>query len=160
MRLAATSACDLCPWCVAAVQSVRPCRIVADSPLDRLCVAFGLPSTSPLWHHQGTAIAAPTDDTGPQVGADRPGSDMAGYPKPLPSADPNLCWKACNETAGCEAWAYGMPNCGGGSSQPLCWLKSSRPGVTANKCRVSGAQVGAPTVCSVGSTGMQGETCC
>ena len=86
------------------------------------------------------SVAAPP--TGPQAGVDRPGSDMPGYPKALPSADPNLCWKACNDTSGCVAWAYGIPKCGfGASSQPLCWLKSAVPGSTSNACRISGAQV-------------------
>jgi len=72
---------------------------------------------------------------------DRPLGDLPGYPKPLPSPDPALCWKACNDTQACVAWSYGVPNCGLlPSSQPLCWLKSVRPLVVSDECRVSGAQ--------------------
>jgi len=78
--------------------------------------------------------------TGPQSGIDRSGNDMAGSPFNLPSADPKLCWAACNTTQGCEAWAYGVPNCGGDPAQAQCWLKSSSSSTTNNKCRVSGAQ--------------------
>lgn len=35
----------------------------------------------------------------------------------ISAADPNLCWAACNKTAACKAWAYGIPNCGGDPSQ-------------------------------------------
>ena len=42
--------------------------------------------------------------TGPQAGIDRSGNDLPGYPVTLPSADPNLCWAKCNQTADCHAW--------------------------------------------------------
>ena len=81
--------------------------------------------------------------TGPQVGIDRPGMDMPGSPFTLPSADYNLCWAKCNTTAGCKAWAYAIPNCDAFAS-PTCWLKSDFPDASAQSCRVSGAQAGAP----------------
>lgn len=81
-----------------------------------------------------------TPPTGPQAGIDRPGNDLPGYPKPLASANPDLCWAACNATSACRAWAYGLPNCDTGSKQALCWLKSADGGTTKNSCRVSGAQ--------------------
>jgi len=78
--------------------------------------------------------------TGPQVGIDRPGDDLPNMPVTLASADPNLCWQMCNNTAGCQAWAYAIPNCQGGYPQPMCWLKNGQPAPTANSCRISGAQ--------------------
>ena len=85
----------------------------------------------------------PAPPTGPQVGIDRPGMDMAGSPFTLDKADYNLCYAACNTTAGCKAWAYAVPNCDG-YAQPTCWLKSGFPSTDTQKCRVSGDQ-GAPT---------------
>ena len=81
--------------------------------------------------------------TGPQVGVDRPGLDMPGSPFTLPSPDYNLCWAQCNKTAGCKAWAYAIPKCDS-YAQPTCWLKSDFPDASAQSCRVSGAQAGAP----------------
>jgi len=78
--------------------------------------------------------------TGPQPGVDRGGGDMPGSPFNLPSADPNLCWAACNTTSGCVAWAYGVPNCGGDGATAQCWLKSAETDTSSNACRVSGAQ--------------------
>lgn len=75
--------------------------------------------------------------TGMQVGVDRPGSDMPGFP--IVQEDPSACWKLCNTTVGCIAWAYGVASkdC---DPQPRCWLKSSAGGTMANKCRISGVQ--------------------
>ena len=81
--------------------------------------------------------------TGPQPGVDRGGGDMPGSPFVIASADPNLCWAACNSTAGCKAWAYAIPACDG-FAKPTCWLKDDYGTPTAQKCRVSGAQAGAP----------------
>ncbi len=78
--------------------------------------------------------------TGPQVGIDRPGDDLPGSPFNLPSANPSLCWAACNTTQGCKAWAYGVPSCGGDPAQAQCWLKASDSGTSAQPCRVSGSQ--------------------
>ena len=77
--------------------------------------------------------------TGAQVGVDRPGDDLPGYPIQLKSADYNLCWGLCNQTSNCEAWAYGIPGCDS-YSNPMCWLKGGSPGTTNNKCRVSGSE--------------------
>ena len=87
----------------------------------------------------------PAPATGPQVGIDRGGDDMAGSPFTLPSADPNLCWAACNKTAACKAWAYAIPACDG-FAQPTCWLKDAFPQPTPQSCRISGAQAGGPSV--------------
>eukprot|EP01084_Bolivina_argentea_P038621 71422_1 len=89
-----------------------------------------------------------TSATGPQTGIDRPGDDMSGYPIKLNSSDPNICWALCNNTKGCEAWAYGIPNCGGSDADPMCWLKSGNPNPTNNKCRVSGSQITSPQMAS------------
>ena len=90
-----------------------------------------------------TLLPYTVPSTGLQVGVDRPGKDLPGSPFTLPTADPNLCWAQCNTTAGCAAWAYGVPSCGGGPSQAQCWLKSVSEGaLSASACRVSGAQGG------------------
>jgi hypothetical protein len=91
-------------------------------------------------------MGPPLPATGPQPGKDRGGMDMNGSPFDLPSADPNLCWAACNTTSGCDAWAYAVPNCDT-YPKPTCWLKAGFPDVSDNKCRVSGQQAGqrAPT---------------
>jgi len=65
---------------------------------------------------------------------------MDGYPVTLTQADPTACQSMCDKTSGCAAWAYGIPNCGGGSAQPLCWLKYGYPATEADACRVSGTQ--------------------
>lgn len=82
-----------------------------------------------------------TPATGPQTGIDRPGGDMPGSPFTLPSADPDLCWAACNKTAGCVNWAYAIPNCDG-YPQPTCWLKGTDQPTVSQSCRVSGRQAG------------------
>jgi len=81
--------------------------------------------------------------TGPQPGVDRSGSDLPGSPFVLARADPNLCWARCNETAACLAWAYAVPGCDQ-YARPNCWLKGASGTPSAHKCRVSGAQAGAP----------------
>ena len=82
-------------------------------------------TTRSLWWAQGTLPAADNTKqpaalrppgpmlppTGPQAGIDRSGNDLDGYPVQLPSADPNLCWAKCNQTAACHAWAYAVPGC-------------------------------------------------
>jgi hypothetical protein len=98
------------------------------------------------------------------MGIDRPGDDLPGYPIVLPSADPNLCWKLCNDTKACSAyvhitampstfilylililllliyrWAYGVPS-SSCETQPKCWLKSAYAGTDSNSCRASGAK--------------------
>lgn len=85
-------------------------------------------------------ISGMTPATGPQKGIDRPGSDLPGSPFNLPSADPNLCWAACNSTAACKSWAYGVPSCGNDPAQAQCWLKSVTADGSSNNCRVSGNQ--------------------
>jgi len=64
---------------------------------------------------------------------------MPGSPFQLPSADYNLCWDHCKNTSGCVNWAYAIPNCNGGYTEPMCWLKSSFQSAGPNSCRVSGA---------------------
>jgi len=103
----------------------------------------GLPPDSPVSPvpFAGGAGAA----TGVQKGKDRSGSDMPGSPFDVPSADPNLCWAACNTTAGCKAWAFADPACDSGFKKPTCWLKGDFPPVTNAMCRWSGYQEGWPT---------------
>ena len=77
-----------------------------------------LPATGPQASGRGGPLtpAAAASSTLPspspsQVGIDRGGDDMNGSPFTLASADYNLCWAACNKTAGCDAWAYAVPGC-------------------------------------------------
>ena len=86
---------------------------------DSVGTYFGLRTVS-LGQYQKPA----TPPTGPQAGIDRGGSDLPGSPFNLPSADPNLCWAACNKTADCTAWAYGVPSCGGDPAQVRYLLPS------------------------------------
>jgi len=81
----------------------------------------------------------PTPPTGPQVGIDRPGNDLKP-PFTLDKADPNLCWKACNDTGPtCMGWAYAVPGCDS-FKVPTCWLKAGHVGTYSTPCRVSGDQ--------------------
>ena len=50
---------------------------------------------------------------------DNSGGDMPGMPVNVGS-DYNLCWALCNKTAGCAAWAYGVPSCGGSGVPRRC----------------------------------------
>eukprot|EP01084_Bolivina_argentea_P296924 511458_1 len=79
-------------------------------------------------------------DTGPQIGIDRGGDDMTGYPIKLNNSNYNICWNLCNITIGCTAWAYAIPGCDNYKS-PMCWLKNGYPAPAPNKCRVSGAEI-------------------
>eukprot|EP00490_Sorites_sp_Unknown_P000742 CAMPEP_0114658940 /NCGR_PEP_ID=MMETSP0191-20121206/16732_1 /TAXON_ID=126664 /ORGANISM="Sorites sp." /LENGTH=308 /DNA_ID=CAMNT_0001882429 /DNA_START=809 /DNA_END=1732 /DNA_ORIENTATION=+ len=74
----------------------------------------------------------------PQENIDRGGGDLPNMPFKLSSADPNLCW--ANKTAECLSWAYGKPNCGGDGADALCWLKSTVPNPSNNRCRWSGVE--------------------
>ena len=76
----------------------------------------------------------------PQENVDRGGGDLPNMPFKLSSADPNLCWAECNKTAECLSWAYGKPNCGGEGPDALCWLKSTVPNPSNNRCRWSGVE--------------------
>lgn len=89
--------------------------------------------------------SAPTGPaSGPQVGVDRPGSDMPGYPV-SGQATASACWGLCNATAGCLSWAFGIPGAACGGEQALCWLKNAYIVAGApNACRVSGVQGGWP----------------
>jgi hypothetical protein len=79
----------------------------------------------------------PQPPTGPRIGMDNSGGDMPGMPVNVGS-DYNLCWALCNTTAGCAAWSYGVPNCGGDGSQAVCWLKAAVESWSSNQCRVAG----------------------
>jgi len=68
---------------------------------------------------------------------DCPGQDL-GNPTVLPKDDYTLCWKLCNETAACKAWAYGVQSSTCEPKQPTCWLKGSIPATTQNTCRICG----------------------
>lgn len=99
---------------------------------------FGL-RTYALGDHQWPGVPP----TGPQVGIDRPGNDLKPCFK-LDQADPNLCWKACNDTEGCKGWSYGVPGCD--QYGLMCWLKAAHVGTYNTPCRISGddGQPGGP----------------
>jgi len=82
----------------------------------------------------------PVPATGARIGWDNAGGDMPGSPFNLNASDYNLCWAACNNTAGCMGWSYGVPSCGGDGATPQCWLKSSPGGWSQNQCRIAGDQ--------------------
>ena len=68
---------------------------------------------------------------------DLSGGDMPGMPVNIGS-DPSLCRALCNRTAGCTAFSYGVPNCGGLGATALCWLKLVFTKWSPSGCRVSG----------------------
>ena len=72
--------------------------------------------------------------SGPQVGVDRSGDDLPGYPVTLAQADYNLCWALCNQTAACQAWAYG--ECGVGARARASHVR--RPLLPRALARVTG----------------------
>jgi hypothetical protein len=83
----------------------------------------------------GLKIAVQPANMTPIQGAfDRLGSDFADFD--LPVSDPRLCQGECAENGTCQAWAYLVP----GKNPPHCWLKSAKPGVTANEACSSGAK--------------------
>ena len=58
------------------------------------------------------------------TGLDIPGGDLPGYPVDVAS-DPNVCREMCTKNSKCDAWAYGLPGCGGDPAKAQCWLKGS-----------------------------------
>lgn len=125
--------------------AVSGSSVLRGSPEVRAAyVATGvLPSEDDPMNPQPLSSGGDAPPTGPQRGVDRSGNDMAGSPFQLASADPDLCWAACNTTKGCKAWAFAVPGCDQ-YSKPMCWLKDSYGETSNNKCRVSGAQAGQP----------------
>lgn len=67
---------------------------------------------------------------------DRPGSDYSSYD--LPSPDPVLCKKACDDDAKCKAYTYVKPGVQGPAAR--CYLKDPAPAAQANDCCVSGVK--------------------
>lgn len=71
-----------------------------------------------------------------EPGLDRPGNDYKSFD--LPSADANLCRRACeSENAVCRAWTF--VNAGVQGPTPRCWLKTVVPPAVMNGCCTSGA---------------------
>ena len=71
-------------------------------------------------------------------GVDRANGDRPGMPVVLQSsATPRDCASLCQTDPQCAAWAYRKPSCGGGSAEPLCYLKASVTPQSANPCTVS-----------------------
>ncbi len=74
---------------------------------------------------------------GQEVGVDRPGRDLRpGFD--LPTAEPELCKKACDGDANCKAYTYVKPGVQGPNAR--CWLKSGVPAAVKNDCCVSGVR--------------------
>ena len=78
---------------------------------------------------------------------DRGGSDYAGYN--LPSPEPALCRKACDQDQKCKAYTYVKP----GLQGPLarCYLKDAVPVARPNKCCVSGVKTAKPALQTIPS---------
>ena len=71
-------------------------------------------------------------------GVDRPNGDLPSMPIALNASDqPKHCAGLCQQNKDCTAWAYCVPNCGGGQANPSCYLKGSVTQQAANLCRVS-----------------------
>jgi hypothetical protein len=77
---------------------------------------------------------------GAQLGKDRPGNDIASMP--LPAANPQLCFDACQGNAGCKAWTYVRPGVQG--PKAVCYLKNPAPAAIGNPCCISGAKLVLP----------------
>jgi PAN domain len=77
---------------------------------------------------------------GAQAGKDRPGSDYSATD--LASADPNLCYNACQADGSCAAWSYVKPGVMGPNAK--CFLKNPAPAPTINNCCISGAKAVPP----------------
>ena len=86
------------------------------------------------------AKAAPPLPPGAQSNKDRPGSDYTSMV--LPSADPNLCYNACQSDGSCAAWSYVKPGFQGPNAK--CFLKNPAPGAVVNNCCISGKKAVAP----------------
>jgi len=67
---------------------------------------------------------------------DRPGMDYSNFD--LPSANPSLCEKACDDDPSCRAFTYVRPGYQGTSAR--CWLKSGVPDAVPNSCCISGSK--------------------
>lgn len=67
---------------------------------------------------------------------DRSGQDLTSWNLPRP--DPILCQEACLKDTSCKAFTYVKPTYQGPNAR--CWLKSSVPQASANKCCISGVK--------------------
>lgn len=88
---------------------------------------------------------------GAQLGKDRPGSDIASMA--LASANPQLCYNACQGNPNCKAWTYVRPGVQG--PQARCYLKNPAPAAIGNPCCVSGLKVVVPPPLPPGAVGNQ-----
>lgn len=70
------------------------------------------------------------------VGVDRPNGDLPNMPILFNSTQNAFdCAKMCLANVDCVAWAYCVPNCGGGEAAS-CYLKQNMTSQAANPCRV------------------------
>jgi hypothetical protein len=87
----------------------------------------------------GVKLSGPVP-AGAAVGADRPGSDIAGIN--LASPNPTTCKNACDGNANCKAWTFVKPGIQG--AQARCYLKNPIPAQVANSCCISGVKLPPP----------------
>ena len=73
---------------------------------------------------------------------DRGGSDYADHN--LPSPDPALCRKACDQDPKCKAYTYVKPGVQGRLAR--CYLKDPAPAAKPNNCCVSGVKTATPAL--------------
>jgi len=90
----------------------------------------------------GAKLAPPPPPLPPgaQVNRDRPGNDYASFN--LVSANPTLCYNACQADGSCTAWTYVRPGVQG--PKAVCFLKNPTPAAVVDNCCISGAKVGPP----------------
>ena len=83
------------------------------------------------------AASASSDWLNGDDGVDRAYGDLPDMPIGLNSSEQaSDCAKLCLASNQCVAWVYSKPSCGGGSSQPQCYLKAKVMAQSYNPCRV------------------------
>jgi PAN domain len=88
------------------------------------------------------SVAADATPQAQEEGVDRPGENYKSLE--LPSADPALCRKACDDDVQCRAYSYVKPGVQGPSAR--CWLKSAVPPAVQDDCCVSGVKAASAPV--------------
>jgi len=78
-----------------------------------------------------------TDMFDMEYDTDRPGLDYKNFN--LPSNEPMLCQRACDEDPKCKAWTFVKPNTVQGPN-PRCWLKYAVPKARHATCCISGVK--------------------
>ncbi len=89
----------------------------------------------------GKKVGGGPSTGGMENNVDRPGMDYQDFD--LPSANPSLCEKACDDDPNCKAFTYVRPGYQGSSAR--CWLKNGVPDAVPAECCMSGKKVGGVT---------------